>query len=124
MPLFDGGRQPLQTVHVDDLCQAFAIALERGLTGTLQVAEPDPLSLAEFVRLLAERMGVRCWFVPVPFAPMLAAVRTLERLGVPFPLRSESLLGIRSLRRVSVSEDVRRLDLVPRPARESLDDVV
>jgi len=124
MPLFDGGRQPLQTVHVDDLCQAFAIALERGLTGTLQVAEPDPLSLAEFVRLLAERMGVRCWFVPVPFAPMLATLRALESLGVPFPLRSESLLGIRSLRRVSVSEDVRRLDLVPRPARESLDDVV
>jgi hypothetical protein len=33
VPLFGGGVQPLQTVHVDDLCEAFARALERGVTG-------------------------------------------------------------------------------------------
>jgi nucleoside-diphosphate-sugar epimerase len=123
MPLFGGGRQPLQTVHVDDLCEAFARALETGLTGTLQVAEPEPPTFGGFLRMLAERMGVRCRFVPLPLPPVLAAVRVLEALRVPFPIRSESLLGIRALRRVDVSEDCRRLDLVPRSARESLADV-
>jgi nucleoside-diphosphate-sugar epimerase len=124
MPLFGGGAQPLQTVHVDDLCEAFVRALERGLTGTLQVAEPDPPSFLEFLRLLAERMGLRCRFIPLPLTPVLAAVRVLEALRAPFPIRSESLLGIRALRQVGVREDCRRLDFVPRSARESLADVV
>ena len=44
----------------------------------------------------------------------------MERLGIPFPLRSESLLGIKALRRVPVTDDLRRLDLRPRSADESL----
>jgi nucleoside-diphosphate-sugar epimerase len=124
MPLFGGGRQPLQTVHVDDLCEAFVRALDRGLTGTLQVAEPTPPSFVEFLRLLAERIQVRCRFVPLPLTPFLVVVRLFEPLRIPFPIRSESLLGIRALRHVDVGEDCRRLGFVPRSARESLLDVV
>ena len=43
---------------------------------------------------MAARLGIRCAFVPVPFAPMLAGVRALESMRVPFPIRSESLLGL------------------------------
>jgi nucleoside-diphosphate-sugar epimerase len=120
VPLFGGGRQPLQTVHVDDLCEAIARGLERNLTGTLNVAEPEPLAFREVLRLAAARMGVRCAFVPLPFAPVLAAVRALEAVGVPVPLRSESLLGMQGLRRVDVDADLRRLDLRVRPVAESL----
>ena len=124
VPLFDGGRQPLQTVHVDDLCEAVARALERGITGALNVAEPDPPLMAAFLRMLAERLGARCLYLPLPFAPVLAAVRAAEAVGLPVPLRSESLLGLKGLRRVPVSEDLRRLDLTARSARESLADVI
>lgn len=120
VPLFGGGRQPLQTVHVDDVCEAVARAIERELTGAINVAEPAPLEFGEVLRLAAARMGVRCLFVPLPFAPMLAVVRTIERLGLPSPLRSESLLGMQGLRAVPVETDLRRLDLQVRPVRESL----
>ena len=96
MPLFGGGRQPLQTVHVDDLCEAVARALELDLTGALNVAEPDPAPLASFLRLLADRLGVRCLFLPLPFTPVLAGIRAFEALRVPFPLSSESLLGLKA----------------------------
>lgn len=124
VPLFGGGRQLLQTVHVDDLCEAVVRALERGLTGPLNIAEPEPLPLVGFMELLAERLGVRCLFLPLPFRPVLAAVRGIEALHLPFPLRSESLLGLAALREVPVSEDLRSLDLTARSARESLADVV
>jgi nucleoside-diphosphate-sugar epimerase len=122
--LFDGGRQPLQTVHVDDVCEAVVRAMERGITGALNVAEPDPPTLAAFMRMLAERLRVRCLFLPLPFAPVLAAVRAAEALRLPVPLRSESLLGLKGLRSLPVAEDLRRLDLKARSARESLADVV
>ncbi len=120
MPLFGGGAQPLQTVHVDDVGEAVARALERDLTGAVNVAEPDPVALGAFLRMLARRLRVRCLFLPLPFAPVLAVVRILEALRLPFPLRSESLLGLKALRQVPVSADLHRLDLVVRTSEESL----
>ena len=124
LPLFGGGRQPLQTVHVNDVCEAIARALERNLSGAFNVAEPDAIPFATFLRMMATQLRIRCLFVPLPFTPVLAAVRAVEALRLPSPLRSESLLGIEALRRVPVAEDLRRLDLRVRPAGESLADLL
>ena len=124
VPVFDGGRQPLQTVHVDDVCEAIRRALARGLTGTLAVAEPEPIAMATFLRSMAERLGVRCLFVPVPFRPALATLRRLEAWGVPVPLRSESLLGLQGMRPVDVRADLARLELAVRPAADSLAEAI
>jgi len=124
VPLFDRGRQLVQTVHVADLCEAIGRALDRELTGALDVAEPEPLPLRTFLDLLAERLRVRCLFLPLPFRPVLATVRVIERLRLPFPLRSENLLGLQALRAVPVEASLRRLDLTLRRAAESLDDLL
>jgi nucleoside-diphosphate-sugar epimerase len=124
VPLFDGGSQPLQTVHVDDVCEAIARVLERELVGTFNVAEPDPPTLGAFLRSMARRLGIRVRFVPLPFGPVLAGVRLLEALHLPFPLRSETLLGLKGLRRVAVADDLQRLGLRVRTADESLRDVL
>jgi nucleoside-diphosphate-sugar epimerase len=120
LPVFGGGRQPLQTVHVDDLCEAFARVLDGGLTGAFNVAETDPLTMAGFLRTMAARLRTRLVLLRLPFAPVLAVVRTGEALGLSLPLRSESLLGIKALRRVPVADDLRRLGVAVRSARESL----
>jgi nucleoside-diphosphate-sugar epimerase len=124
VPLFDGGTQPLQTVHVDDVCAAITRILERDLAGAFNVAEPHPPTLGGFLRMMADRLGRRVRFVRLPFAPVLAGVRVLEALHLPFPLRSESLLGVKGLRQVPVGDDLRRLDLRVRTAAESLADVL
>src|SRR5207245_151645 len=92
--------------------------------GAVNVAEPAPLSLAAFLRAMVARLGVRCLFLPLPLAPVLAALRATEKLRVPLPVRSESLLAIKGLRQVPVAEDLRRLDLCVRSAEESLADVL
>jgi nucleoside-diphosphate-sugar epimerase len=120
VPLFGGGHQPLQTVHVDDVGEALVRALARGITGAVNVAEPEPVSLGAFLRMTAARAGIRCLFVPLPFGPILAGLRVVESLRLPFPLRAESLLGMRGLRVVPVAADLARLDLRVRPAAESL----
>lgn len=124
VPLFDGGHQPLQTVHVDDVCEAVARILEQNLSGAFNVAEPEPPTFAEFLRMLADRLGVRARFVPLPFAPVLAAVRLVEALRLPFPLRSESLLGLKGLQQLPVEADLKRLGMRARPAAESLAEVL
>jgi len=120
VPLFAGGRQPLQTVHIDDLCAGVAAGLERGLTGTLAIAEYPPIAMRDFLRAMVGLRGIRCLFLPLPFAPMLAALRAAERAGLSLPLRSESLLGLAGMQPVAVEADLARLGITVRPARESL----
>ncbi len=121
VPLFGGGRQPLQTLPLEDACRGIARVLEGRLAGTFCLAEPEPMMLGPFLRLATRRLGIRCAFLPVPFLPALLGLRLAERLGLPLPLRSESLLGLRSLRHVPVEADLERLGMCVRPAAQSLE---
>jgi nucleoside-diphosphate-sugar epimerase len=123
VPLFGGGRQPVQTVHLDDLCEAIARVLERDLRGGFNVAEPIPIRFREFLTAMAARSRTRCLLLPLPARPALAAVRTIEAMRLPFPLRSESILGLQGMRAVETASDLRRLGLRARSAGESLADV-
>jgi nucleoside-diphosphate-sugar epimerase len=120
IPVFDGGRQIIQTIHVDDLCAAIAQALDLRLTGRLVIAEPEGLSMRELLRLIARKQHRRCVFVPVPIAPLLALLRAAERVGMKLPFSSENLLGLRALRHQTSIEDLARLGLHIRTAEESL----
>lgn len=119
-PIFDGGRQILQTVHIDDLCRAIDLAVERNLTGVLVVAEPEGLEMREFLRLLAESMGRRCTLVPLPMGPFLVVLRVLERLRLPFPITSENLLGVKQMKHMPSRQDLEKIGIGVMTARESL----
>jgi NADH dehydrogenase len=117
IPVFGGGRQVLQTAHVDDLSLALLDALERRRTGVLTVAEREGPTYRELLVEIARRLGRKPVLVPVPFGPALLALRAVEALGLRLPVSSENLLGLRALRRVDV-------DVEARPFRASLDDVI
>lgn len=121
VPVFEGGRQVLQTLHEDDFCAAVERALAKGLTGRLAVAEPEGLTYRELLQAIAARLGRRCTLVPLPMAPALGILRAVELLRVPLPVTRENLLGLRALRFVPTAADLERLGIAARPAGESLD---
>lgn len=120
MPLFGGGRQIVQTVHVDDLCAVFQRALDARLAGVFNVAEPDGVTMRELLTLLSRAARVRAVPIPLPVAPILAAVRALESMRVALPFSSENLLGLTGMRHVETRADLARLGVSLRTARESL----
>jgi nucleoside-diphosphate-sugar epimerase len=123
VPLIGGGRQPLQTIHIDDLCEGISSALDLRVTGRVTLAEPKAISMQSFLRLLAERVGRRPIFVRVPATPVLWAARGLEAIGIAGPLSSENILGLQALREADCTADLGRLRLHVRSARESLHDL-
>ncbi|MEX2048840.1 MAG: NAD-dependent epimerase/dehydratase family protein [Gemmatimonadota bacterium] len=124
VPVFDGGHQMIQTVHVGDLSLAIALALERGLTGRYVVAEPEGLELRDLFALMGERMGRRLTLVPLPASPLLWVLRCAEHLGVPLPLTSENVLGAKSLRTQPSAGDLSKIGLSVRGVSESLDGLI
>ena len=120
IPLFGGGHQPLQTVHIDDLCASVGAALDRNLTGLFTVADADPVPIGRFLRLLAAGLGKKPFFVPFPLTPALIMFRTLEALHIPFPVSSENLLGLKQMRAVDTRADQKTLGVSLRSTGESL----
>ena len=74
----------MQTVHIDDLCTALRQGVEMGLTGTFTVAEPEGLAYRDLLGELARRMGKRPILVPLPYGPVLLALRIVEMMRLPF----------------------------------------
>lgn len=123
-PLFGGGSQPIQSVHVDDLAEGFRRALDRGVTGALTIAEKGWMPMRDFLRAMARHAGRRLVVLPVPVGPVLLALRSAEAVGLRLPVSSENLLGLTSLRHVACEADLARLDLTVRSGEESLRDLL
>jgi nucleoside-diphosphate-sugar epimerase len=119
-PVFGGGDQIVQTVHIADLCTAFSRAVDRDLTGTLDVAEPDGLPMREFLGVLAAASGVRAVPLPLPTGTLIRMLRLTEALRLPLPVTSDNLLGLSTMRHVDTRPSLERLGLRLRDARESV----
>lgn len=52
------GAHPTAMVHVDDVAELVALVVERGARGLFNAAAPEPLSIAEWARLIADELGL------------------------------------------------------------------
>jgi NADH dehydrogenase len=120
LPLFYADRR-LQTIWIDDACQALVRAVERSAGGTLALAHPDSTPMREFYRGIARVDGIRLKACPFPGDAALMGVRILERMGLRLPITSDNLLGIKYLRQFDPADDLARLGLHPLSFEESLE---
>jgi nucleoside-diphosphate-sugar epimerase len=120
VPLIDGGRQPLQTVYIDDLVAAVDSALEKELPGTFTVAETLPVPYREFYRALAEMLKVKAKLIPVPSWLVSAGISVLGGLGMKIPVSKENLRGLKNLKFSDSSSDLMKLGIKVRTWKESL----
>ncbi|HWL53949.1 MAG TPA: NAD-dependent epimerase/dehydratase family protein [Chthoniobacteraceae bacterium] len=97
LPLIGDGSYPQYLVHEDDLA-ALIVRLcspEQEPPGRiLSAANPERVPFREVLQRIAARLERRLFLVNVPWPLVLSGVRTLERLRLPSPFRSDSLIGL------------------------------
>jgi nucleoside-diphosphate-sugar epimerase len=120
VPLIGGGQQPVYTIGVDDLCSALHQMIEHGVSGAYSVAAPEPVTMRELYRGLADRAGVRCTFLPVPYLPAFWALKAIEAIGIELSITTENLLGLEQLRVLDLAADLRALGVHPKPFAEAV----
>lgn len=93
IPTFKGANQYM--LHVDDFVNAMAkvVETEEVPSTVVGLAHPEPVAFDDLMRCLIP-VGRTPRLVQVPWRPVLMALKAGERLGVPLPVRSESLLGL------------------------------
>ena len=82
VPVIGDGKYQLQPVAVDDVAEAFAVALEKpGIQGTYDIAGPDVLTYHQLLDQLEQALGVKRRRVPVP----VGVVRFAANAGTALP---------------------------------------
>jgi nucleoside-diphosphate-sugar epimerase len=94
IPIFRNAK--LFTAHVDDLVAALEkfVQLPTVPSRALGLANESSTPFPSVMRALAHEVGSTSSTLPVPWHPLLFTLQTAERVGVPLPVRSDSLLGL------------------------------
>jgi nucleoside-diphosphate-sugar epimerase len=94
IPVFPNAR--LFTAHVDDVVAALKTLalLPEVPSSVLGLAHETSTPFPTLMRALATEVGSTSPTLPVPWHPLLLALRAAEKIGVPLPVRSDSLLGL------------------------------
>ncbi len=91
VPIF--GRDLHQfTVHAEDVGLGLVKLVEHTCGAPVGLAHPEPVPFERIMSVLHGGGGPR--FVRVPWPPVYGALVAAERVGVPLPVRADSLLGL------------------------------
>lgn len=121
IPVFRDAK--LFTAHIDDL----TVAVEKLVlhaevaSGVFGLANESPTTFPDVMRALAREVGSTTATLPIPWHPLLAALRVAERIGVPLPVRSDSLLGLVRGPQCVPDANAAEVPLVFRPFPEGLE---
>jgi nucleoside-diphosphate-sugar epimerase len=121
IPLPDGGRQPIQTLDLEDLLTVLEQVAMRGTTGRYELATAEVYTMRELYQTVIERLGVKRTLMPVPLGLVGFGVGLLETLRIPFSINRENVLGLAALRVFDNAKDLEALDIRPRSLRQSVE---
>lgn len=124
IPLVSGGKQPIQTIYIDDLVWAIDKILEKNLKGIFTIAEQEAITYKEFYRELCLAFHLRARFISVPYTLFYVAVAFADALKIQLAVSKDSLVGLKNLKAHAVEESIKKVGIVPRNFRESLVEIL
>jgi len=125
MPAFvDTG---LNIVHVDDVAEGHALALERGVIGEKYILGGEDFSLRDVFAMAARAGGHKPPSIELPIAPLIPVAlvcEALARFGIEPVVTRETLAMARKKMFFSSAKARRELGYAPRPAQQAIADAV
>jgi nucleoside-diphosphate-sugar epimerase len=120
VPVFSGGKQPLQTVFVDDLVRAIDQLIEKDLKGVLTFCEHDPVHYKEFYAELCRQLKVTPRFISIPYWVAGCMVTCATAVGITLPINRDNLQGLQLMRARPSKEDADAIGVTPGTYKENL----
>ena len=79
IPLVDGGKQPIQTIHIEQLTQVIELMLDKSLSGCFYLGEPTSITLKQLYQAIATTLGTKKRFA---YAPSVLVGMALKMLAL------------------------------------------
>ncbi|HEU4716887.1 MAG TPA: NAD(P)-dependent oxidoreductase [Bacteroidia bacterium] len=120
VPLFGDGRQPVQTVFIDDLANVVVKVANEKITGRYVIAEDRPVPYREFYAELCASLGVKPKFIRCSYGLAAFLVTLAGFAGMQLPVTKDNLSGLKQMARVPSAADLEKLGVNIRTWKESL----
>jgi hypothetical protein len=96
--MFGGGQRQAFVSHIDALCRLVMTMTEPdsrlGSGQPVLAAHPSPITMGMLMRHIGETCHSRAAMIPIPIPLGLVGLRMGEKLRLPLPFRSDSLLAL------------------------------
>ncbi|WP_299314529.1 NAD-dependent epimerase/dehydratase family protein [uncultured Aquimarina sp.] len=121
-PLVGGGKQPLQSVYIEDLCEVVEkVLVKKEMLGIFKIAHQEIITMNMFYKELAWRLERKLIFVPIPTSLLYIICKFFEGVGLKIPVSSESVLGLKKLTTFETERDQKKIGIQLKSYEESLD---
>jgi dihydroflavonol-4-reductase len=118
----------LNIVHVDDVAEGHALALERGRAGEAYILGHENMFLRDLLALIAGQLNRRPPKIRLPIAPLVPLAWAMERVAEmtgKTPLMTPDVLRMaRKKMFFSSAKAMRELGYAPRPAADAVADAL
>jgi nucleoside-diphosphate-sugar epimerase len=111
IPLFGSGKQPIQTVYIDDLVLAIEKIISKKLTGKLVVACNEAVTYRDFYEALAISVGSKPKFVKTPYWLAGLGILIAKFLRIQLPITKDNLLGLKQMKHISTTGDLKKIGI-------------
>lgn len=124
VPLVNGGNQPLQITDIDSIVFAIEKILTDDLHGSFTIASNKSYPYKTFYTQLAKAINTRIVFVPVPQQLLIYPIKVLEKININIGITTDNLLGLKKMRHINTTSDLKKLSLSIPSLKEILDNAV
>jgi nucleoside-diphosphate-sugar epimerase len=106
IPMIAGGRQPVQTLYINDLAQAIEKGMLDSISGTYPLAEAKAITMKEMYLQICAKENKKPVLVSVPFFVAHTGVFFFNLMGLNSPVSKENLLGLKYSKAYDISSSV------------------
>jgi len=111
IPLLAGGDYRLPIISIDALCRAIEKTLQADLPLEYNLFQENPVTMRELLLEVKRQTGSRCLFLNIPSFIPLSALKLIEALHLPFPIKSESIVALKENQSISLPSSLPALGI-------------
>jgi hypothetical protein len=120
LPMISPNRM-VQPIHIDEVCRGLIALAENDELGWRGLAQPTPISFAQFLRILArETQGMKIRILPIPLWFALLTARLTRFIPLVPTVDRERILGLAGTQPMLCAEHLKQLGLEVLPLDKGL----
>ncbi|MGD0711822.1 MAG: NAD-dependent epimerase/dehydratase family protein [Bacteroidales bacterium] len=113
IPLLAGGKQPVQTIHINELAFIIQKGIEKDISGIYAVAEPEAIRMKTLYKVIFANLGREKVYINIPYWSADLLIFLVDIFHVKIPVSKENIRGLKKSIVYDISDTIARFNFKP-----------
>lgn len=124
IPVIGNGKQPVQSIDIDDLAEIIKIGIEKNISGVYPAAGPEVFVMKELYKAVSAHAGKSNVFVPFPYWCAFLLIFLAKMVNIKLPISKENIIGLKHNKKYDVIKTLNTFGIRFINYKESLNKLV